>query len=110
MKIPIRARRNKIVHWICTRQDLVTIQRWRLDFIPEANVPGFTHRVAINGHLTRSYLQQECKPNAASAIFFCEKHANAYEVMMLKTGQPGTNAFFSIEPVQTREQKAEAYL
>lgn len=31
----------------------------RLDFIPSANTPGFSHRVAFNGNLTPKYLGED---------------------------------------------------
>ncbi len=38
-----------------------------MDFIPVKNVPGFTHRVAINNALTRQYLSDLFAPNKQNA-------------------------------------------
>ena len=40
----------------------------RLDFIPVENVPGFSHRIAYNGKLTRKYFGAEFKINQGSAL------------------------------------------
>ena len=43
----------------------------RLDFIPVDNAPGFSHRVAYNGKLTRKHLGQDftiCQRNALDML------------------------------------------
>lgn len=49
-------------------------QTWRVDFIPVPNMPGYSHRVAVNMTLTQSYLGHGFNPNGKSAIFFADKH------------------------------------
>ena len=41
-----------------------------VDFIPYNNVPGWTHRIAINGVLTKLWLSDTHKPSAKTAEFF----------------------------------------
>jgi uncharacterized ion transporter superfamily protein YfcC len=43
-----------------------------MDFIPVANVPGFTHRVAINNALTTHYLSDLFAPNKRNAMAMLE--------------------------------------
>lgn len=45
-----------------------------LQFVPIKNVPGFSHRVTING-LAADYLGDNAKPSAKSAEFFLGKHS-----------------------------------
>jgi hypothetical protein len=45
-------------------------RRVRVDFVPEKHVPGFTHRVAVDGTLTRMWLSSTHKPNGKSACYF----------------------------------------
>ena len=39
-----------------------------IDFIPVSGFPGYTHRVALNNHLTSNYLGASFKPSAAVAV------------------------------------------
>ena len=43
-------------------------------FIPELRVPGFSHRVAVDRALTRSWLREDLKPSKEAAAFFYRKH------------------------------------
>jgi len=43
-----------------------------MDFIPVANVPGYTHRVAINNALTTYYLSDLFAPNKRNAMAMLE--------------------------------------
>ena len=47
----------------------------RVDFIPVSDMPGFTHRVAINNELKRDWLGRGFRPNTRAAKFFLQKHA-----------------------------------
>lgn len=46
-----------------------------VEFLPATDVPGFTHRVVINGVATRDWLGHG-KPNAKAAAFFYDKHVS----------------------------------
>jgi hypothetical protein len=39
-----------------------------IDFIPARNVPGYTHRIAVNNRLTAHYLGDQFKPSASVAV------------------------------------------
>ena len=43
-----------------------------MDFIPVANVPGYTHRVAINNALTTYYLSDLFAPSTRNAMAMLE--------------------------------------
>ncbi len=45
-----------------------------IQFFPVNNVPGFTHRVVINGQATRDFLGDHVKPSAKHAEFFFAKN------------------------------------
>ena len=45
-----------------------------IQFFPVNDVPGFTHRVVINGQGTRDFLGDHVKPSAKHAEFFFQKH------------------------------------
>lgn len=44
-----------------------------VEFFPDSNVPGYTHRVVINGKATRHWLGHG-RPSAKAAEFFLELH------------------------------------
>lgn len=44
-----------------------------VEFIKIANVPGFSHRVIINGKAV-DWLSADFKPSAVSAEYYAEKH------------------------------------
>jgi hypothetical protein len=39
-----------------------------IDFIPAANIPGYSHRIAVNNNLTQTYLGASFKPSVSVAI------------------------------------------
>ncbi len=53
----------------------------RLDFIPVDNVPGFSHRVAYNGNLTKKYFSSDFKINQKNALDMLDiiRHLNVMD-------------------------------
>jgi hypothetical protein len=46
----------------------------KVEFFPVNELPGFTHRVVINGVFAKDYLGDHCAPSAKVAKFYFEKH------------------------------------
>lgn len=44
-----------------------------VEFVPSKNTPGYTHRVAYNGTLTRKYLGDNSRPNRGTALYFADE-------------------------------------
>jgi len=60
-----------------------------VEFIPHPKgMPGFTHRVAYNSVLTRSYLGDNAKPNRAAALFFANKLAGEAQPFLAEIDTP----------------------
>jgi hypothetical protein len=45
-----------------------------IEMIPVKNLPGVSHRIAVNGVLVKSWLFADFRPNQKSAQFFYDKH------------------------------------
>jgi hypothetical protein len=83
----MKIQRSRVVRFNVTHDDG---SHGTIDFIPVDNVPGWTHRIAIDGTLTKSWLSESHKPNAETARFFIEKHNGAIT-------QPTVRAFLAAE-------------